>query len=54
MLAAQVSNLASLGELGVADRVLTANEGIQVSERLGAVAVTWDRSGMNVVNYMKC
>lgn len=51
MLAAQVANLASLGKLGVAGRVFAAEERIQMSESLGAVAVTRDRVDMDMVGY---
>lgn len=49
MLAAQVANLAGLGEPGVAGRVFAADERIQVSEGLGAVAVARNRFGMDVI-----
>jgi hypothetical protein len=49
MLAAQVTDLASLGQLGIAGRVFAADKGIQMGEGLGAVAVTWDRIGVDMI-----
>lgn len=49
MLAAQVTNLASLREAGIADRVFATDERVQVSECLGTVAITRDRVDMNMI-----
>lgn len=49
--AAQIANLAGLREAGIAGRVFAAEERIQVSARSGAVAVTRNRVGMDVVDH---
>lgn len=49
MLATQVTNLAGLREVGVADRVFATEERIQMGECFGAVAVTRDGIDMDMV-----
>ncbi len=49
MLACQISNLAGLGEVSIAGRVLSADVGIQMSQRLGAVSVTGNGIHVDVV-----
>lgn len=49
MLAAQVTNLASLGEVGVTWRILATEEGIEMTKCAGAVAVGWDGIDVDVV-----
>lgn len=50
VLAAQVADLASLGEPGVAGGFLATDEGIEMSQRLRAVAVGRDRVDVDVVS----
>ena len=51
VLAAQVADLAGLGRVGVAGGGLAADEGVQVREGLGAVAVLGDRGDVEVVGW---
>lgn len=51
VLAAQVADLAVLGGLGVAGGVLAADEGVEVGERLRAVAVLGDGGDVEVVRF---
>lgn len=53
MLAAEVTNLAGLREVGIADRVFATEERIQMGECFGAVAVTRDGIDMDMVGYSK-
>lgn len=49
VLATQITNLAGLGVLGVASRILPALERVEVSQRLGAVAVLGNGVDVQVV-----
>lgn len=49
VLAAQVTDLASLGEVGVTRRILATNERVEMSQRLGAVAVGGNGVDVDVV-----
>ena len=49
VLAAQVTNLARLGELGITCGIFAAEERVQVGERLGAVSIAGDRINVDMV-----
>lgn len=51
ILSAEISYLAALGLAAVARRGLTPLEGVQMGERLGAVAILGNRVDVNMVDY---
>lgn len=53
VLAAQISDLTSLGFRCIARRGFTALVGVQMRERTGAVAIGGDGSNMQMVHYCK-
>jgi hypothetical protein len=49
ILAAEVTDLASLGETGVTWRILATDKGVEMTKCAGAVAIGWDGIDVDVV-----